>query len=389
MFKACRKSSGMRDEQPSHIDLFSGIGGFALAARACGYAQSVFCERDEFCQSILRHHWPGTPIIGDVRDFDGSRHKGARLLSGGFPCQPFSRANADRQGTEDADRYLWPEMHRIIYEARPTYVLAENVSGLLDIEGGMVLETVLTDMEAEGYDVLPFIIPASAKGALHRRDRLWICGRLRSHRKEVVKFRESEPPHRQVCDAGQVREVLARPRDTEERHSRDVANTNQVNADSGRHGASQILKQEPPSLQGSKRYRAKKDAAYPQSKGTEPNHRRVGQWAQGASVGEKPDTLKDATHPHQVRSQGEWPNCQEEGQAGLCCGGEVKDTESGLGFMAYGIPSGILGHQGWGREPEDLPRVSVDIKMRSQKLSALGNAIVPQVAEEIIRHFTM
>ena len=214
-------------------------------------------------------------------------------------------------------------------------------------------------------------------------------GRKRSHRKEVVKFRESEPPHRQGCDAGQVREVLARPRDTEERHSRDVANTNQVNADSGRHGASQILKQEPPSLQGSKRYRAKKDAAYPQSKGTEPNHRRVGQGAQGASGGEKPDTLKDATHPHQVRSQGEWPNCQEEGQAGLCCGGEVKDTESGLGFMAYGIPSGILGHQGWGREPEDLPRVSVDIKMRSQKLSALGNAIVPQVAEEIIRHFTM
>lgn len=109
----------------THIDLFSGIGGFSLAAQWAGFKTIVFCEKDEFCQKVLKKHWPEVPLIPEIRDFDGTKWRGATLLTGGFPCQPFSSAGRKR-GKKD-DRYLWPEMLRIISEARPTWIIAENV----------------------------------------------------------------------------------------------------------------------------------------------------------------------------------------------------------------------------------------------------------------------
>ena len=151
-----------------HIDLFSGIGGFALAALWAGFKTEVFCEKDKFCQQVLKKHWPKVPIIEDIGDFDGTKWKGATILTGGFPCQPFSIAGK-RRGKED-DRYLWPEMLRVISEAKPTWVLGENVAGIIHL----ALDQVLADLEGEGYETATFIIPACAINAPHRRDRVWI-----------------------------------------------------------------------------------------------------------------------------------------------------------------------------------------------------------------------
>ncbi len=196
----------------THIDLFSGIGGFALAAKWAGFETIAFCEIDPFCQRILKRRFNGEivtdtlqsgwgnrgefrnlgktarqksgggdksaqtirncataiPIIPDIRNLDGNQWRGATLLTGGFPCQPFSCAGK-RKGRED-DRHLWPEMLRVIADARPTWVVGENVVGIVRME----LDQVCLDLEAIGYSVQPVVIPACAVNAPHRRDRVWI-----------------------------------------------------------------------------------------------------------------------------------------------------------------------------------------------------------------------
>jgi len=152
----------------THIDLFSGIGGFALAAQRAGFQTEVFCEKDKFCQKVLKKHWSKIPIIPDIRDPDGTKCREAAILTGGFPCQPFSQAGK-RRGKDD-DRYLWPEMFRVISEAKPAWVLAENVTGIIN----MVLDQTLADLESEGYETGTFVIPALSLNAPHRRDRVWI-----------------------------------------------------------------------------------------------------------------------------------------------------------------------------------------------------------------------
>lgn len=154
----------------THLDLFSGIGGFALAANRCGYETVAFVERDEFCKRVLRKHWPTVPIFDDIRDFDGTQFKGVRLLTGGFPCQPYSNAGL-KLGSGD-DRATWAEMLRVIEESRPSFVLGENVAGIVNME----LDDVLASLEGAKYATQSFVIPALAVDARHRRDRVWILG---------------------------------------------------------------------------------------------------------------------------------------------------------------------------------------------------------------------
>jgi DNA (cytosine-5)-methyltransferase 1 len=195
----------------THLDLFSGIGGFAYAAdQVFGDVTHIFCDTEPFARKILNKHWPESEIFEDVRTITNTnlqrrlggkpeidtaeRHKaqpelggGVDVVTGGFPCQPFSHAGA-RRGTAD-DRYLWPEMLRIIRLAQPAWVIAENVGGLVTWNDGLVLETVCTDLEASGYEVQPFIIPAAAVGAPHRRDRIWFIAHTLDERKQRS-FRE-------------------------------------------------------------------------------------------------------------------------------------------------------------------------------------------------------
>ncbi|MDP1711012.1 MAG: DNA (cytosine-5-)-methyltransferase [Candidatus Nanopelagicaceae bacterium] len=159
-----------------HLDLFSGIGGFALAARWAGLETVAFCEKDEFCQKVLKKHWPDVPIYDDIKDFNGKEYKGVDLLTGGYPCQPFSEAGK-RKGEAD-DRHLWPEMLRVIEQARPAFVIAENVIGHVTLG----LDKVLNDLEREGYAARPLVIPACAVDSPHRRDRVWIVAYAESKR---------------------------------------------------------------------------------------------------------------------------------------------------------------------------------------------------------------
>ena len=253
------------NDQRTHIDLFSGIGGFALAANAAGYDTRVFCEQDDYCTGVLNRHWPDVPIIPDIRDFDGSKWRGADLLTGGFPCQPFSQAG--KQGGTSDDRHLWPEMFRVIKEARPRFVLAENVAGIIK----MALDDVLSQLEGEGYTTGTVVLPACSLNAPHRRDRVWIMA-------------HADKPRSQ----GWQREIMPE---------------------------------------------------------------RAREWSAGASGNQRN------------------------------IGGQSK---SSMGLLADGFPAGLVGGGWWDTEP-DTPRVTTGVKDRRRKLMALGNAIVPQVAYEIIR----
>jgi len=158
----------------THGSLFSGIGGFDLAAEWAGFTNLFNCEWEEFPRKVLKHHFPNAEQFGDIHDFDATKYNGRiDILSGGFPCQPFSVAGK-RKGSED-ERHLWPEMLRVIGECQPRWVVGENVRGLCSWSNGLVFETCCTDLEALGYSVQSFIIPACAAGnAPHRRDRVWI-----------------------------------------------------------------------------------------------------------------------------------------------------------------------------------------------------------------------
>ena len=160
------------------LDLFSGIGGFSVGLERTGNFETVaFCEIDKYCKLLLQKHWKGVKIYDDVKKItkEGLKADGIEspdVITGGVPCQPFSVAGKQK-GTSD-DRHLWPEMFRIIKAFKSRFVIVENVRGLINIQDGVVFETVCTDLESEGYEVQPFIIPAAGVGAPHRRERVWI-----------------------------------------------------------------------------------------------------------------------------------------------------------------------------------------------------------------------
>lgn len=202
----------------THYDLFAGIGGFSLALEEVfneAKINHIFCEWAEFPAAVLKKHWPNGIFYGDIADIiantNSQRHKssaaargsnwcsGARgnkeqvltILTGGFPCQPFSHAGR-RKGTAD-DRYQWPNMFQVIQNVKPDWVIAENVRGLVTWNEGMVLEQVCTDLESEGYEVQPFIIPACAVNAPHRRDRVWIIAHCANSRTKGLQKQEISP----------------------------------------------------------------------------------------------------------------------------------------------------------------------------------------------------
>ena len=174
-----------------HLDLFSGIGGFALAASWVWPEHEVvsFCEQDQFCQKVLSKHWPDVPVNTDIHTLRGDEFGSIDLVSGGFPCQPYSVAGKQR-GAED-DRALWPEMLRIIKEAKPTWVLGENVAGIIKME----LDKVLSDLESIGYETRAFVIPACAVNAPHRRDRVWVLAHSESLRLQGLCFKKDSGGH--------------------------------------------------------------------------------------------------------------------------------------------------------------------------------------------------
>jgi DNA (cytosine-5)-methyltransferase 1 len=156
------------------LDLFSGIGGFSLGMEATNRIKTIaFVEKDKFCQKVLNKNFKNIPIEEDIRNVKGSNYT-ADIVSGGFPCQPFSVAGK-RKGKND-DRYLWDETIRVVAETKPKWFVGENVEGIINISNGTVLQQIQQDLEKEGFQVQCLVIPASGVGAWHQRKRVWIIG---------------------------------------------------------------------------------------------------------------------------------------------------------------------------------------------------------------------
>lgn len=222
----------------THYDLFAGIGGFSLALEEVFKGETIkhiFCEWEAFPTAVLRQHWPKAEYWGDIADLvayteregrsgslreaqgrnrlrggNGSNQdKDWTVVTGGFPCQPFSHAGR-RQGTAD-HRYQWPNMFEVIRNVKPDWVIAENVRGLVTWNEGMVLEQVCTDLESEGYEVQPIIIPAVSVNAPHRRDRVWVVANRRSEESRRVSQQpwstssEDRKCHQDAPDTGRKR----------------------------------------------------------------------------------------------------------------------------------------------------------------------------------------
>ena len=157
----------------THGSLFSGIGGFDLAAEWMGWENKFHCEWNQFGQKVLKYYWPEAESFEDITKTDFTKYANTiSVLTGGFPCQPYSLAGK-RKGKED-DRHLWPEMLRAIREIKPRWVVGENVRGLTNWNGGLVFDEVCTDLENLGYQVTTYLIPACGVGAPHKRERIWI-----------------------------------------------------------------------------------------------------------------------------------------------------------------------------------------------------------------------
>jgi len=203
----------------THGSLFSGIGGFDLAADWMGWDNIFHCEWNPFGQKVLKHHFPNSISYNDITKTDFSIHAGQiDILTGGFPCQPYSSAGK-RLGKAD-ERHLFPEMLRAIKEVKPRYIVGENVRGLVSWGGGMVFNEVCDDLEREGYEVQSFLIPAASVGAPHQRQRIWFV----AHSNDKGRFSEFSKVQKENG------EISQRNNDAESSNASDaiITNTNGI-----------------------------------------------------------------------------------------------------------------------------------------------------------------
>jgi len=197
----------------THGSLFSGIGGFDLAAEWMGWENVFHCEWNEFGQKVLHHYWPKAIQYNDITKTDFTIHRGKiDILTGGFPCQPYSMAGK-RKGKED-ERHLWPEMLRAIREIQPRWVVGENVLGLVNWSGGLVFHEVQADLEAAGYEVWPYVLPAVSVNAPHRRDRVWFVAYAKNNGRNKRGEGINERQEHQFQNRDKIRNIIT-PNGTE------------------------------------------------------------------------------------------------------------------------------------------------------------------------------
>jgi DNA (cytosine-5)-methyltransferase 1 len=373
------------------LDLFSGLGGFSLGLERTGCFKTVaFCEIDKYCTLILNKHWKGIKVYDDVRkitkeQFDADGIEYPDILSGGFPCQPFSVAGKQK-GTGD-DRHLWPEMFRIIKAFRPRIVIGENVKGIINIQDGLVFETVCTDLENEGYEVQAFNIPAAGVQAPHRRERIWIIATnvvnpiSDDERREITRSYEEarriQEEHRENDSSSRFFGGTSAIRNSDNGHE-VMANTNTGLRD----GTEEEIQSRGETLNPSSAGRKVEDVANPESLRLRGGNRE--------KCGTKEWKFQQSEQEgSSIRSETEGRSSQDRTN--------VANTESSIGyelqvdtrngkFETQEIPrdGSSLRREGswWDVEP-DVGRVAHGIPGRVHRLKGLGNSIVPQIAEEI------
>jgi len=293
------------------LDLFSGIGGFSLGLERTGHYETIaFCEIDKYCKLLLQKHWKGVKIYDDVKEITKERLEAdgiqiPEIITGGIPCQPFSVAGKQK-GTSD-DRHLWPEMFRIIKAFKSRFVIVENVRGLINIQDGVVFETVHTDLESQNYETQTFIIPAAGVGAPHRRDRVWVIAHLANAITGNV-------------EAGRERRGSLRKGHQREGISDHVASGSEAVANLNREERNQS------------------------------EDRKGSRTQQGSEAVANSSSGRRASQEREIQTGG---NSSQ--------------------------------HQGWWNFEPDVGRVADGLPGRIHRLKGLGNAIVPQIAEEIGR----
>lgn len=306
-----------------HVDLCSGIGGFALGFEWAGLSKPVlFCDVDPFCIEVLRKHWPDVPKANDVKELANEPEilvPDCDILTAGYPCQPFSLAG-ERKGTED-DRHIWPYILRIIAQKRPTWCVLENVYGHIS----MGLDEVLADLESEGYATRTFIVPACGVNAPHKRDRLWIVAR------NLEDSTSSECNTRsEVTGTLSQGDEDGGKSDNTDGSSSDVAHATSVRVQglrSSREQEPHTHGEEEVSMCGSE------DMAYPDSQRTPC-----------------------------------WTSRREDA-------GDVRQSSRSKGKYSRGMET-------WEFEP-NVGRVANGVSRRVDRLKSLGNAVVPHIVEQL------
>ena len=356
------------------LDLFSGIGGFSLALESTGHFQTIgFVENDEYCQAVLQHHFPEVPILGDIKNVTKETvPTRPDVICGGFPCQPFSVAGDQR--AKDDPRHLWPEMLRIIKEQKPTWVVGENVSGLVKLG----LDEILDEMEDQGYSTRTFNIPAFSVGAPHQRQRLWIIGHLGdpehngspTPERQRGLLKQPEEPKKQISiweleGTSSASGDVANP-DNERVRSRIGGDDFDYEEESGEGGVDgegsagddEWYDTSPTQDEGV-------DMANPESfksrEQTERQGRKNTARRSDDSRGTKTERTETVTDPNGKGLQGQrkkykLPKSKRKREIG---GSSWWDVEPNVGRVAYGVPNRVF------------------------KLRALGNSIIPQIAQKI------
>ena len=366
----------------THGSLFSGIGGFDLAAEWIGWENVFHCEWNPFGQKVLNYYWPKSISYHDITKTDFTIHRGQiDILTGGFPCQPYSMAGK-RKGKED-ERHLWPEMLRAIREIQPRWVVGENVLGLVNWSDGLVFHEVQADLEAAGYEVQPYVLPAVSVNAPHRRDRVWFVA---------------------YCNSARFQETRTEQQTARFEQYRELGSTTTDADSNGQHGC---------------------DCEH------EINASERGQYAQrdieqSDEYGIATNTSSDGLHEQSTEADNTiGKNCQQPGAQRFCTSERFSDewdaTNANSDRLQRSTQPRCDGKQGWnrpiqptseylctyGKERMEVPRwdnfptqspvcngndgISAKLdgitfsKWRQESIKAAGNAIVPQVALQIFK----
>jgi DNA (cytosine-5)-methyltransferase 1 len=329
-----------------HLDLFSGIGGFSLGLEATGEFETVaFCDYDPFCQKVLRKHWENVPIYGDIKELTYEKLKAnginnIDIITGGYPCQPFSVAG-NKKGEQDP-RHLWPEYFRLVQECRPTWVIGENVGGHIKLG----LDTVLKDLESEGYSARTFSISASSIGANHKRERVWIVANSND--------RLSKQSNEEVRTGG----------NTFDNGNSDMANSNIERLEGSNRSLSS--EHERDKRRDSHEHSDEKIMANSSSERLE-RHRREHELREDSEEGKVSRSSEDVANSERIRQQG----------PGKPIG--PSNTKTNSNGKTSWFNHGSERKEGWWDVEPNVGRVAHGIPNRVDRLKSLGNSLIPHI----------